>query len=50
MKQYDGPRDHHTKQSKPEMERQIAHDITYMWTLKYDTNKLVYKTEANSHA
>ena len=26
-------------------ERQI-YDITYMWNLKYDTNELIYKTEA----
>ena len=24
------------------------HHITYMWNLKYDTNELIYKTEANS--
>ena len=26
-------------------ERQMPHDITYMWNLKYDTNELIYKTE-----
>ena len=26
-------------------EKQISYDITYMWNLKYDTNKLTYKTE-----
>ena len=30
-------------------ERQISHDITYMWNLKYNTNESVYKTEANAH-
>ena len=30
----DGPRDYHTKLSKPDRERQILYDITYMWTLK----------------
>ena len=30
----DGPRDHHTKWSKSERERQISYDITYMWNLK----------------
>ena len=35
----DGLRDYHTKQSKPDRERQISRDITYMWNLKYDTNK-----------
>ena len=29
-------------------ERQIPYDITYMWNLKYDTNKLIYKTETDS--
>ena len=26
-------------------QRQIPYDITYMWNLKYDTNKLIHKTE-----
>ena len=29
-----GPRDYHTKWSKPERERQILYDTTYMWNLK----------------
>ena len=29
-------------------ERQILHDIPYMWNLKYNTNESVYKTEANA--
>ena len=29
---------------KPERERQILYDITYMWNLKYDTNELIYET------
>ena len=37
----DGPRDSHTKWSKSERERQMPYDITYMWNLKYDTNKLI---------
>ena len=41
----DGPRDDHTKQSKPERERQTPYDITYMWNLKYDTNEHIYETE-----
>ena len=45
----DGPRDYHTKWSKPDRERQISHDIAYMWNLtittKKDTNELIYKTE-----
>ena len=35
-------RDHHTKGSKSERERQIPYDITYTWNLKYNTNKLIY--------
>ena len=32
--------------SKPERERQISYDITYMWNLKKnDTNELIYTTE-----
>jgi len=27
--------------------RQILHDITYMWNLKYNTNELIYKIETN---
>ena len=41
----DESRNCHTKRSKPNRERQISYDITYMWNLKYDTNKLIYKTE-----
>ena len=44
----DGRRDYHTKWSKSERERQIPHDITYMWNLKYGTNELIYKTETDS--
>jgi len=42
-----GPRDHHTK-VKSDRERQIPYDITYMWSLKYDTNEDSYKTEIDS--
>ena len=41
----DESRDCHTERSKPNRERQMSYDITYMWNLKYDTNKLTYKTE-----
>ena len=44
----DGPRDYFTKWNKSEGERQIPHDITYMWNLKYDTNEFIYKTETDS--
>ena len=30
----DGPRDYHTKWSKPDRERQMSYDIAYMWNLK----------------
>ena len=30
----DGPRDYYPKWSKPDRERQISYDITYMWNLK----------------
>ena len=29
-------------------QRQIPYGITYMWNLKYDTNELIYKIEADS--
>ena len=44
----DGPRICHTEWSKPERERQISYDITYMWNLKNDVNELIYKTETDS--
>ena len=28
-------------------ERQMSHDITYMWNLKYNTSELTYKIETN---
>ena len=43
-----GHRDYHTNQSKSERERQIPYDITYMWSLKYDTNERINETETNS--
>ena len=33
---------------KPNIERQISYDITYMWNLKNDTNELIYKTETDA--
>ena len=44
----DGPTDYHMKWSKSDRERQIPCDITYKWNLKYDKNKLIYKTETDS--
>ena len=46
----DGPRDCHIKWSKSDRERQGSCDITYMWSLKCDTNELLYKTEIDSHS
>ena len=44
----DGPRDCDTEWSQSDKKRQIPHDITYMWNLKYDTNEPIYKTETDS--
>ena len=44
----DGPRDYHTEWNKIDRERQISHDITYMWNLKNNTNESICKTEADS--
>ena len=30
----DGPRDYHTKSSKPDRERQVSYDIAYIWNMK----------------
>ena len=38
-----GPRDYHTKWSQSERERQIPHDTTYVWNLKYNTNEVITK-------
>ena len=29
-------------------ERQVSHDITYMWNLKNNTNEIIYKREMDS--
>ena len=45
----DGPRDYQTKWSKPDRERWMSYDITYMWNLrrkKKDTNEFIYKIDA----
>ena len=44
-----GPRDYHTKWSKPEGERQMPHSTTHVWNLKYDTNGLIHETESDLH-
>ena len=43
----DGLRDCHTEWSKSDRERQILHDITYMWNLKNNTNESIYKMETD---
>ena len=40
----DATRDYHTKWSKSERDRQVPHDIIYMWNLKYDTSEPIYET------
>ena len=42
---WDGPRDDHTKQSQKGKDK--YHMIPLVWNLKYDTNKLIYDTEAD---
>ena len=42
----DGLRDYHINSGQKEKE--ILHDITHMWTLKYDTNEPIYRTEIDS--
>ena len=44
----DRPSDYHTKWSRSDRERQIPYTITYMWSLKHNTNELIYKTETDS--
>ena len=39
------PRDYHTKWNKSEGN---IDDITYMWNIKYDTNKPIYETETDT--
>ena len=41
------PGDYHTKPMS-ERERRIQYDTPSMWTLKYDTNELIYKTKRDS--
>ena len=43
----DGSKSSHTQGSKSERERQIPHDITYMWYLNYGANEPIYKTETD---
>ena len=43
----EGPRDYHIKWSKPDRERQISYDITYMWNLKKKWYKWTYIQSRN---
>ena len=51
----DGPRDYHTKWSKPDKDKYHGiYDIPYMWNLKKkkkkkDRNEVISKTERDSH-
>ena len=40
--------DYHTKWGKPDRQGQIPYNITYIWNLKYGTNKLTYEKETDS--
>ena len=44
----DGSREYHILSKVSQKEKDIPHDNTYMWNLKYDTNELIYKTETDS--
>ena len=45
----DGPRDYHTKWSKPGRKWQTSYGITYMWNLeRKDTNELTYKIDSQT--
>ena len=39
----DRPKDDHTKWNRPQRERQIWYDVTYMWNLKKRYNGFTYK-------
>ena len=43
-----GLRDYHAKWSKPNRERQISYDITYIWSLKNGISELFHKTDIDS--
>ena len=47
MQKQDAARDDHSKWSKPEGERQIPYEITYMWNLNRGTTEPIYKTETD---
>ena len=43
-----GLKDYQTKWKKPERERKIPDDISYVWNLKYDTNQHIYERKTDS--
>ena len=43
----DGPRDYHAKWNKAASERQISHDIAFMWSLKRKGYKWTYIQNRN---
>ena len=45
-----GPQDYQTKLTvnKSDRKRQISINLTYMWSLKHDTNELIHETETDS--
>ena len=45
----DGPRDYHTEWSKPDRERQISYDITYMWNLKKNLQTNLFTKQRLTH-
>ena len=45
----DGTRDSHTKWSKSERDRQIPHDVTYIWNLILGTNEPCHRRENHGH-
>ena len=44
-----GNRDYFTKLSKSERERQIRHDITYMWNLIKNDTKYLFTKRTQTH-
>ena len=46
----DGPRDYHTKWSQSDREREILHDITYMWNQKIiQVNLYIKQKQTHRH-
>ena len=45
----DGPRDYHTRWSKPGMGRQMSYNIAYMWNLKKKIQKNLFTKQKETH-